>query len=242
MVNTSLYNLFFNTGSKVMKGGAFSPSNTIKLIQEKKTFLIMIFANLILQLGITYYILVNTDIQVLKERKRNSIFKRNFIGLLPLFILVILMNLPMPSWARFIVFSFFSAYMGLILNSWEKIYGLEMLKAIIFSVVGIFISMMVFAVGLLSFGIKLGSTFGIFLIVALLLFIISRIVFFFAGTYSLYAKMFAIFGIALFSIYILYDTQQILSRNYDGDFVTASLDYYLDFINLVGNFLNFNSN
>ena len=126
MVNTSLYNLFFNTGSKVMKGGAFSPSNTIKLIQEKKTFLIMIFANLILQLGITYYILVNTDIQVLKERKRNSIFKRNFIGLLPLFILVILMNLPMPSWARFIVFSFFSAYMGLILNSWEKIYGLEM--------------------------------------------------------------------------------------------------------------------
>ena len=242
MVNTSLYNLFFNTGSKVMKGGAFSPSNTIKLIQEKKTFLIMIFANLILQLGITYYILVNTDIQVLKERKRNSIFKRNFIGLLPLFILVILMNLPMPSWARFIVFSFFSAYMGLILNSWEKIYGLEMLKAIIFSVVGIFISMMVFAVGLLSFGIKLGSTFGIFLIVALLLFIISRIIFFFAGTYSLYAKMFAIFGIALFSIYILYDTQQVLSRNYDGDFVTASLDYYLDFINLVGNFLSFNSN
>ena len=242
MANTSLYNLFFNTGSKVMKGGAFSPSNTIKLIQEKKTFLIMIFANLILQLGITYYILVNTDIQVLKERKRDSIFKRNFIALLPLFFLVILMNLPMPSWARFIVFSFFSAYMGLILNSWEKIYGLEMLKAIIFSVVGIFISMMVFAVGLLSFGIKLGSTFGIFLIVALLLFIISRIVFFFAGTYSLYAKMFAIFGIALFSIYILYDTQQVLSRNYDGDFVTASLDYYLDFINLVGNFLNFNSN
>jgi hypothetical protein len=64
----------------------------------------------------------------------------------------------------------------------------------------------------------------------------------FTGTYSLYAKMFAVFGIALFSIYILYDTQQILSRNYDGDFVTASLDYYLDFINLVSNFLNFNSN
>jgi FtsH-binding integral membrane protein len=225
-----------------MKGGAFNPVNTMKLIQEKKTFLIMIFANLIVQLGITYYILVNTDIQVLKERKRNSIYRRNLIGLLPLILLIIVMNMPMPSWARFIVFSIFSAYMGLILNFWEKLYGLEMLKAVVLSVVGVFISMIVFALGLLSFGIKLGSTFGIFLIVALLLLIISRIVFLFAGTYSLYAKMFAVFGIALFSIYILYDTQQILSRNYDGDFVTASLDYYLDFINLVGNFLNFNSN
>jgi FtsH-binding integral membrane protein len=225
-----------------MKGGAFNPVNTIKLIQEKKTFLIMIFANLIVQLGITYYILVNTDIQVIKQRKNSFFYRYSFIGFLPLFVLIIIMNMPMPSWARFIVFTIFSAYMGLILNFWEKLYGLEMLKAVILSVVGVFISMIVFALGLLSFGIKLGSTFGIVLLFALLLLIISRIVFLFAGTYSLYAKMFAVFGIALFSIYILYDTQQILSRNYDGDFVTASLDYYLDFINLVSNFLNFNSN
>jgi FtsH-binding integral membrane protein len=225
-----------------MKGGAFNPVNTMKLIQEKKTFLIMIFANLIVQLGITYYILVNTDIQVIKQRKNSFFYRYSFIGFLPLFVLIFVMNMPMPSSARFIVFSIFSAYMGFILNFWEKLYGLEMLKAVILSVVGVFISMIVFALGLLSFGIKLGSTFGIVLLFALLLLIISRIVFLFAGTYSLYAKMFAVFGIALFSIYILYDTQQILSRNYDGDFVTASLDYYLDFINLVSNFLNFNSN
>jgi FtsH-binding integral membrane protein len=242
MVNTSLYNHLFNGGSKLMKGGAFNPVNTMKLIQEKKTFLIMIFANLIVQLGITYYILVNTDIQVIKQRKNSFFYRYSFIGFLPLFVLIFVMNMPMPSSARFIVFSIFSAYMGFILNFWEKLYGLEMLKAVILSVVGVFISMIVFALGLLSFGIKLGSTFGIVLLFALLLLIISRIVFLFAGTYSLYAKMFAVFGIALFSIYILYDTQQILSRNYDGDFVTASLDYYLDFINLVSNFLNFNSN
>lgn len=242
MVNTSLYNHLFNGGSKLMKGGAFNPVNTMKLIQEKKTFLIMIFANLIVQLGITYYILVNTDIQVIKQRKNSFFYRYSFIGFLPLFVLIFIMNMPMPSWARFIAFTIFSAYMGLILNFWEKLYGLEMLKAVILSVVGVFISMIVFALGLLSFGIKLGSTFGIVLLFALLLLIISRIVFWFAGTYSLYAKMFAVFGIGLFSVYILYDTQQILSRNYDGDFVTASLDYYLDFINLVSNFLNFNSN
>ncbi len=242
MANTSLYNHLFNGGSKLMKGGAFNPLNTMKLIQEKKTFLIMIFANLIVQLGITYYILVNTDIQVIKQRKNSFFYRYSFIGFLPLFVLIFVMNMPMPSWARFIVFSIFSAYMGLILNFWEKLYGLEMLKAVIFSVVGVFISIIVLALGLLSFGIKLGSTFGIVLLFALLLLIISRIVFWFAGTYTLYAKMFAVFGIGLFSLFILHDTHQILSRSYDGDFVTASLDYYLDFINLVSNFLNFNSN
>jgi len=242
MANTSLYNHLFNGGSKLMKGGAFNPVNTIKLIQEKKTFLIMIFANLIVQLGITYYILVNTDIQVIKQRKNSFFYRYSFIGFLPLFVLIFIMNMPMPSWARFIVFSIFSAYMGLILNFWEKLYGLEMLKAVIFSVVGVFISIIGLALGLLSFGIKLGSTFGIVLLFALLLLIISRIVFWFAGTYSLYSKMFAVFGIGLFSLFILHDTHQILSRKYDGDFVTASLDYYLDFINLVSSFLNFNGN
>ena len=242
MANTSLYNQLFNGGSKVMKGGAFNPVNTIKLIQEKKTFLIMIFANLIVQLGITYYILVNTDTQSLDKQKQKFFYKYTFLMFLPLFILIIVMNLPMPSWARFIVFSIFSAYMGFILNFWKKKYGLEMINAVIFSVFGIFISIIVLALGLLSFGIKLGNTFGIVLLFALLLLLISRIVFWFMGTYSLYSKMFAIFGIGLFSVFILYDTHQILSRNYYGDFVTASLDYYLDFINLVSNFLNFNSN
>jgi FtsH-binding integral membrane protein len=39
-------------------------------------------------------------------------------------------------------------------------------------------------------------------------------------------------GIVLFSIYIIYDTNNILQKNYYGDFITASLDYYLDILNL----------
>ena len=40
------------------------------------------------------------------------------------------------------------------------------------------------------------------------------------------------FGLMLFSIYIVYDTNRILQKDYFGDFVTASLDYYLDIINI----------
>ena len=241
MANTSLYNsLFHKSASSIMKGGGFNPENTLKIIQEKKTFLIMIFANLIVQLGITYYIVVNTDTNVLE--KKFNFHKYSFFAYIPAFILIFVMNLPMPSWLRFIFFSMFSAYMGLLLNFLKKLYGLEMIKAVIFAVFGIFISLIMFAVGLLTFGIQISNRFGIVLLFALLLLIISKIIFLFAGTYSTYSKTFAIIGLALFSIYILYDTHQILQRNYYGDFVTASLDYYLDFINIVSSLLSYNHN
>ena len=241
MANTSLYNsLFHKSASSIMKGGGFNPENTLKIIQEKKTFLIMIFANLIVQLGITYYMVVNTDTNVLE--KKFNFHKYSFFAYIPAFVLIFVMNLPMPSWLRFIFFSMFSAYMGLLLNFLKKLYGLEMIKAVIFAVFGIFISLIMFAVGLLTFGIQISNRFGIVLLFALLLLIISKIIFLFAGTYSTYSKTFAIIGLALFSIYILYDTHQILQRNYYGDFVTASLDYYLDFINIVSSLLSYNHN
>jgi len=241
MANTSLYNsLFHKSASSIMKGGGFNPENTLQLIQEKKTFLIMIFANLIVQLGITYYMVVNADVNVLE--KRHNFHRYSFIAYIPAFVLIFVMNFPMPSWLRFIFFSMFSAYMGFLLNFWKKIYGLEMIKAVIFAVFGIFISLIMFAVGLLTFGIQISNRFGIVLLFALLLLIISRIIFIYAGTYSTYSKTFAILGVGLFAIYILYDTHQILKRNYYGDFVTASLDYYLDFINIMGSLLSYNDN
>ena len=42
----------------------------------------------------------------------------------------------------------------------------------------------------------------------------------------------------LFSVYIVYDTNNILQRDYGGDFITASLDYYLDIINIFSNLLS----
>jgi len=186
---------------------------------------------------------VNTDTEVLDQKRKRTLLgftRYSVIGFIPAIALIIVMNFPMPSWLRFIFFSMFSAYMGFLLNFWKKIYGLEMIKAVIFAVFGIFISLIMFAVGLLTFGIQISNRFGIVLLFALLLLIISRIIFIYAGTYSTYSKTFAILGLGIFAIYILYDTHQILQRNYYGDFVTASLDYYLDFINIVGSLLNYN--
>ena len=65
--NSSLYNLLFGSGSgsksKCIKGGAkhaFNGDHLMKLIFLKKEFLILVFANLIAQLGITYYVMNKT--------------------------------------------------------------------------------------------------------------------------------------------------------------------------------------
>jgi FtsH-binding integral membrane protein len=64
----------------------------------------------------------------------------------------------------------------------------------------------------------------------------------FTGAISGFYKLLSIVSILLFSMFIIYDTNVILQRNYVGDFITASLDYYLDIINIFINLLNFNNN
>jgi FtsH-binding integral membrane protein len=55
---------------------------------------------------------------------------------------------------------------------------------------------------------------------------------------SLLKKILVIGSLMVFSLYIMYDTNNILQRNYSGDFITASLDYYLDIINIFSGLLS----
>jgi len=48
----------------------------------------------------------------------------------------------------------------------------------------------------------------------------------------------SVFSLLLFSMYIIYDTNAILQRNYYGDFIRASLDYYLDVLNIFVDLIN----
>jgi len=60
----------------------------------------------------------------------------------------------------------------------------------------------------------------------------------FMGNYSTFVKGILVFGLALFSVFIVYDTNQILQKDYYGDFITASMDYYLDIINIFVKLVN----
>ena len=65
MVNTNLYDTFFHgkqTGGSITKGLS-------TLLYAKRDLLVKTFANLIFQLGITYYVMEKTDISNDKKKK-----------------------------------------------------------------------------------------------------------------------------------------------------------------------------
>jgi len=203
------------------------------LIYKKKEFLILIFANLIAQLGITYYVMNKTD--------------NPELGFWPLFgmqiiIIFILALVPMHPILKFLVFGIFSWSFGVIMSHLKDKYDPQIIEIAILGALSIFGLMLAVGVALVGFGQYLGYQFGAFLFWALIALIIARLVNIVGPQLSAAKKVLAYIGLGLFSLFIVYDTNQILSRDYRGDFITASMDYYLDILNLFSNLLSTSDN
>ena len=235
MVNSSLYNLLYkggqNGGSKIKK----TFSNFSSLLNGKKELMIMIFANLITQLGITYYVMNNT--------KNETKGIKYWILVISTFIIIYFLALvPMPSWLKFILFSVFSYIWGILLASFKlRINDDGLINMAILGSMGIFAIMFLIGAFLLATGIALGYQTGLFLIVLLLALLIAQLFSLFHKS-TMLVKSIAAIGILIFSCYIIYDTNTILQRNYYGDFITASLDYYLDILNIFTKLVLLNDN
>ena len=218
--------LFKSSGSNKKYGGTINlnKGNLFKLINEKKQFLILVFSNLVAQLGITYYTMMNYS----------GVTNKFWLVVIAQFVIIFcLAMVTMPSWIKFILFSLFSFLWGVIFSRFRQKPGMD--KLIQFAVAGsagIFATMVVIGMLLIMFGIQLGMGFATGLFFALLLLIIVQFVLIFTNKYSVATQFVSGFGLLLFSLYIIYDTNHILQRNYSGDFITASLDYYLDVINV----------
>jgi FtsH-binding integral membrane protein len=230
MGKSNIYNTLF--GVSQMKGGA-KISNLIKLMYEKKEFLILVFANLIAQLGITYFVMERTN--------------KIDISIWPLFaaqiiIIFVMAFAPIPEFIKFLLFCFFSYTFGLMLSLLKNKYTSDMINIAIQGSLTVFVFMLATGVALFAGGINLGYKFGSILFWSLLALIVARLVFVLGAKMSQAHKILSFIGIILFAIYIVYDTNKILQRDYYGDVITASMDYYLDIINLFTNFLESNNN
>jgi len=224
MANSSLYNTIYKGGSLNKN---LSNSGVMSLLNEKKGFLLKVFSNLIFQLLVTFIVAFNINSEMLN--------KSMYFWLLILFqflIIVVLAFIPMHPMIKFLLMTIFSACWGLIFGKIKEHVSPEIIKTAILGVLGIFVSMFIISLLMLTMGLKLGFGFGLFLFFALLLLIILNIVLFVMKKQDTYHKIIATVSIILFSFYIIYDTQSILQRDYYGDFITASMDYYLDVINI----------
>jgi FtsH-binding integral membrane protein len=226
MGKSNIYNRFF--GSSQMKGGE-KMGNLIKLMYEKKEFLILVFANLITQLGITYYVMERTP-----ERMDISIWPLFAAQLIIIFVMALV---PMPDFFKFLLFCFFSYTFGLMLSVLKKKYNPDMINIAIQGALTVFAFMLATGVALFAGGINLGYKFGTVLFWTLLALIVAQLVFVLGAKMNQAHKILSFVGIILFALYVIYDTNKILQRDYYGNFITASMDYYLDIINLFTSFL-----
>ena len=210
-------------------------SNLFKLITNKKEFFLLIFINLIIQIYITYYVIENVDDKKQTQRNRMIAYFLTFA------LILILAFIPMPAWLKFFIFSLFSALLGFILSSIKTNVGADVIKSAVVGTFSIFVFMFAFGVALISNGIQLTNQFGLGLLFALLLLIFISIVQYFIITSSLLKKAIVVFSLLLFSVFIVYDTNNILQRDYSGDFISASFDYYLDIVNIFTALISDNS-
>lgn len=214
----------FSKGGAQMGGG-----DIVELLLKNRVFLFKIFANLIAQLGITYYVMDNSEVI-------QSIL---LPFLLSLVCVIVIAGTNLPYWMKLVVFSVLSITLGKMMTRLKKKYGDEVIKS------GIIGAMLVFAL-MFVIGLAMpviGPEFGIMLFVALLALIIARIVGWVLNKTSEWKKWLSGAGIGIFGLYVMYDTNNMLRRAnyYQGDFVTASLDYYLDIINLVQDIIGYHN-
>ena len=208
-----------------------------KLIYEKKSFFALILITLVIQLYITYYVSENFDIE--KDEDTKTFNPKLIAAYITAFIIILILALiTMPPELKFILFSLFSCAFGIILGYRKSRYDPNTIKTAYIGTISIFVSMFTFGVALIASNIRLGYMFGLTLFFALLFLLIISIVQFFIIQSSFLYKILVICSLMLFSVYIVYDTNSILQRDYGGDFISASLDYYLDIINIFSNLLS----
>jgi len=180
----------------------------------------MVFINLIIQTIITRYSMIRSP------KQKNKWY--SILTFLVMLVLIFVMCLPIQMWMKFLVFCLFSIIEGYTLASLNI--NETIVQFSFYGALSIFCSMIGISTVITILGVQLGPRVGLGLFSALLLLLLFLIFNILAGEIA--NKLLATVGILLFSVYVIYDTNKILQRDYKGDFISASLDYYLDFLNL----------
>ena len=194
----------------------------------KMSFMSKVFANLIFQSYLAYM----TAKSVIESQDMSLQVMQNslMIWVSALLLILALSFMRLPTSIRFVIFSMFSILVGALLSS-VKQFDKEAVKEALAGTIAIFTTM--FIAGVIS------SQFNIDLVpLALGLF------FALLGTliYSFFKKDASKIFLVIFALYVLVDTNLMLRRNYGGNFVNGSLNYFTDIINIFSNLLNLQNN
>lgn len=205
-----------------------------KLLLKKRELLKCIFTTLLFQVSVT-------SIVVYAIKKYNYLDSKLFksfafpitILVINIFLIFAMLSNNMSFQNRFFIFVLFSVINGLLIGSIAKYISIEVINTALASTCLIFLLFLITGFGIVYFKIDL-SWMGIFLLYALLGYLIYLIASFFIPSVNSYKKYATTFGLILFSIFILYDTNNILLKYNDTniDCIRGSLNYYQDIVNI----------
>lgn len=192
-------------------------------LQKKIPFMAGVFGHLIFQTFVAYRAAEATSRNAyMKDIARSNALLIGIIGLVILLVLT-LVRLPIP--IKVLLFSILAYISGMTLHNVPN------LEEALLETVGIFIAMLVAGIFTVKMGYRL-DLLGQILFFSLLTILIARVINTYVRRKSGSLVPSRIISI-LFALFVVYDTNKILQRNYGGNFVDASLDYFLDIINLI---------
>jgi FtsH-binding integral membrane protein len=207
-----------------------------KLLIKKSSLLQCIFSTLIFQMLLTT--LVFRHVHQNPTTYKNILEKNTVMVILLFFVIQIALIFSMTTMditfaSRFIIFIIFSIIEGLFLGASMVYVPKDIIMSALVSTVAIFATFLAVGMFIVYLGIDLGWM-GIYLFLGLLGLIITRIVSSIMKPDEPRSKYSTIFGLLLFSVFILYDTNNILLKysTTGVDCIRGALDYYLDLVNI----------
>tara|TARA_B110000285_G_C15139767_1_gene629933 strand:+ start:4863 stop:5453 length:591 start_codon:yes stop_codon:yes gene_type:complete len=187
-------------------------------IQKKIPFMASVFGNLVFQMFVVYRAIDatinNANLKDFATRNR-FLLGISSIGITMALAFAKSLNVPI----KFVLFTILSVITGMLAHN------ITDLKEALLEAVAIFIAMVFAGIVTVQLGYDL-STLGIFLFFSLIALIFARLL---SPSKQKYTKI----ATLIFALYVVYDTNNILQRNYGGDFVDATLDYFIDIVNLM---------
>jgi FtsH-binding integral membrane protein len=215
-----------------------------RLLRSKKELMLCIFLTLMLQLSISIATMkFDQERQLL--RGYNSLIVVG-LSILVLFIIYKIHDPKLSFFVKQLLFTSISIFVGLLLSQIVHfIDDKKVVEAAAISTLVNFVVLLLVGIVIVYLKYDLGWM-GIFLLIALLGVIITRIFLLFTDKDQREESNYYLsrFVVLLFSLYIVYDTNNILLKYKNKDkthCMIGALEYYLDIVNLFTEYLRINS-
>lgn len=184
----------------------------MNLLAKKAPFMGMVFTNLMFQCFVAYTAAVQSD-----KAHVNTNLLLYLLAFIGTFMSLILVKMSVP--VKVAVFTLFSAVSGALLSRNPRT------PQLIQEVGFIFAGMLLLGLVSVQLNVDL-RPYAPLLIAALMGLIVVQL-------FGAERKDVGRIGTLLFAMFVVFNTNTILQTDYDGDFVQASLDYFIDIMNLL---------